>query len=110
MLACCGRCCRPSAGLLLVLGATLSVLDYARVAAIFSPPSDNLSLAERVSKGQRSVFFSHHADYAALTSGLAGTDAQQALAGATHYLLDTRLMMAWAQTLAAQGKSTTPAS
>jgi hypothetical protein len=91
-------------GLVMVLGATLSVLDYARVAAIFSPPSDNLSLAERVAKGQRSVFFSHHADYAALTSGLAGTDAQRALAGATHYLLDTRLMMAWAQTLAAQGQ------
>ncbi|MBL8316201.1 MAG: polymerase, partial [Rubrivivax sp.] len=45
----------------------------------------------------------HHADYAALTSGLAGAGAQQALAGATHYLLDTRLMMAWARTLAAQG-------
>ncbi|HRD95592.1 MAG TPA: Wzy polymerase domain-containing protein [Rubrivivax sp.] len=90
-------------GLLLIVGAMLSVLDYARVAAIFSPSSDDLPLAARVAQGQRSVLFSHHADYAALTSGLAGAGAQQALAGATHYLLDTRLMMAWARTLAAQG-------
>jgi hypothetical protein len=72
-------------GLVMVVGATLSVLDYARVAAIFSPPSDNLSLAERVAKGQRSVFFSHHADYAALTSGRAGADAQRAF-GRRHAL------------------------
>ena len=91
-------------GLLLVLGATLSVLDYARVAAIFSPQADDQPLAARISNGQRSVFFSHHADYAALTSGLAGPSAQQALAGATHYLLDTRLMMAWARTLAEEGQ------
>ena len=91
-------------GLLLVLGAALSVLDYARVAAIFSPQADTLPLAARVAQGQRSVFFSHHADYAALTSGLAGAGAQQALAGATHYLLDTRLMMAWARTLAEEGQ------
>ena len=91
-------------GLLLVLGATLSVLDYARVAAIFSAQSDDQPLATRIANGQRSVFFSHHADYAALTSGLAGPDAQKALAGATHYLLDTRLMMAWARTLAEAGQ------
>ena len=91
-------------GLLLVLGAMLSVLDYARVAAIFSAQSDEQPLAARIGNGQRSVFFSHHADYAALTSGLAGANSQQALAGAAHYLLDTRLMMAWARALAEEGQ------
>ncbi len=99
---------RPSAlawaGALLVVGAGLSVVDYMRVAAIFSAQAGDTPLTERIAQGQRSVFFAHHADYAALTSDLAEPDPQPAIDRATHYLLDTRLMMAWARALAAHGQ------
>jgi len=39
-----------------------------------------------------------------VTSGVAVDDPAHAFDRATHYLLDTRLMMAWAQSLAARGE------
>jgi hypothetical protein len=53
-----------------------------------------------------SVLFAHHADYAAATTegALPGTDPLQPFERATHYLLDTRLMMAWSRALAADGQ------
>jgi hypothetical protein len=60
-------------------------------------------LAQRIERGQRSVFFAHHADYAAATTETEGRSARACLCRRTHYLLDTRLMMAWADELAAQG-------
>ena len=39
-----------------------------------------------------------------MTSGVAVPDAARAFDRATHYLLDTRLMIAWSQALAAQGR------
>ncbi len=92
------------AGLALVLGAVLSVWDYYRVALIFSAPEGAAVLAQRIADGQRSVLFAHHADYAAITSGVAVRDPQAAFDRAAHYLLDTRLMMAWARALAAHGE------
>ncbi len=77
--------------------------DYQRVTVIFSSSPGAAPLADRVAAGQKSVFFSHHADYAAVTSGMAVADARKAFAGATHYLLDTRLMAAWAEALAVGG-------
>ena len=104
------------AAALLVIGGALAVLDYARVAVIFSSSEDAAPLAQRIAAGQRSVLFSHHADYAAATldeaePGEAAPDAARAappsltpFRGAVHYLLDTRLMMAWARALAANGR------
>ncbi len=91
------------ASLLLMAGAAFSVIDYARVAAIFSSEGYGGSLEQRIAAGQRSVFFAHHADYAAVTSGMASTDPAHAYDRAVHYLLDTRLMVAWARSLAARG-------
>jgi hypothetical protein len=91
------------AGLALMAGAAFSVVDYVRVAAIFSATSGAGPLEQRIASGQHSVFFAHHADYAAATSGAAVPDPKHAFDRATHYLLDTRLMMAWARSLAAQG-------
>jgi O-antigen ligase len=91
-----------AAGAALALGAVLAVADYRSVAAIFSASS--VPLAERIADGQRSMLFAHHADYAAATT--APDDAPmdlQPFERATHYLLDTRLMMAWARALAQQG-------
>jgi hypothetical protein len=50
------------------------------------------------------VLFAHHADYAAVTAGVPVADPAHAFDRATHYLLDTRLMQAWAESLAAQGR------
>ncbi len=92
------------AGAALVVGALGSVVDYARVAAIFSSRPGAAPLEQRIASGRGSVLFGHHADYAAVTSGVALPDAEAAFDRASHYLLDTRLMMAWAQALVAQGR------
>jgi O-antigen ligase len=91
------------AGAALTLLAAFAVWDYTRVVAVFSAADGAPPLAQRIERGQRSVFFAHHADYAAATTDTEGRVRDRAFAGAAHYLLDTRLMMAWADELAAQG-------
>jgi len=92
------------AGLALAAGAVFSVWDYQRVAVIFSAPDGAEPLAQRIAAGQHSVFFAHHADYAAVTSVPPPADDAAAFDRAAHYLLDTRLMTAWARHLAARGE------
>lgn len=87
-----------------VLGAALAIVDYMRVVVIFESDGD-VSLAERIERGRRSVFFAHHADYAAVTSGITLRDAGASFASTTHYLLDSRLMIAWAEWLELQGRA-----
>jgi hypothetical protein len=77
----------------------VSVQDYLRVTAIFSPGEDAAPLAERIAIGQHSLFFAHHADYAAATTAAQPSDAMQAFVRAPHFLLDVRLMSAWARAL-----------
>ncbi|MEO7150102.1 MAG: Wzy polymerase domain-containing protein [Burkholderiaceae bacterium] len=89
--------------LLLWLAGLLSVLDYARVVVIFAPPEGAAPLAQRIADGRRSVLFAHHADYAAATTPGLGGDVLAGFAGAPHYLLDARLMQAWAQALERSG-------
>jgi hypothetical protein len=91
-------------GVLMAVGAMLSVLDYQRVAAVFNAPRNATPLAERIAEGRRSVLFGHHADYAAATTELEGADPTRAFERSTHYLLDTRLMIAWAEALAREGR------
>jgi hypothetical protein len=90
-------------GVLLVAMAVFSVYDYTRVTAIFSAAEDGTSLEKRIARGQRSVLFAHHADYAAATTEITLADDLQPFTRATHYLLDTRLMMAWAKALDRHG-------
>ncbi len=91
-------------GVLLAIGSALAVADYTRVALIFAPPGDGSTLQQRIASGQRSWLFAHHAGYAAVTvdDGVAASD--PAFEEAPHYLLDTRLMIAWAQALARAGE------
>jgi hypothetical protein len=49
------------------------------------------------------VFFAHHADYAAATTETDARLHERAFRGATHFLLDTRLMTAWAEELDLRG-------
>lgn len=93
-----------AAGTLCAGAAVLSVQDYLRVAAIFSAPPGAPPLEQRIRAGQHSLFFAHHAHYAAAT--VSDTPAQELASFdiAAHHLLDTRLMMAWAQALAEAGE------
>ena len=88
----------------MVLAAAVTLWDYQRVVAIFAPKVDNPApLVERIVDGRDSWFFAHHADYALVTT----FDGAGVLPGvfdrAPHFLLDSRLMMAWARGLAARG-------
>jgi hypothetical protein len=87
------------------VGSLASVGDYFRVTRIFDSGGRGDPLAQRIETGRRSVLFSHHADYAAATTGLPQADGLGAFDGAKHYLLDTRLMAAWAQALADDGQT-----
>lgn len=91
------------AAMLLTIGGIASVLDYWRVVVIFAPPQNAAPLSQRILDGRRSWFFGHHADYAAATSVPDPAMVMPAFETATHYLLDTRLMMAWAKALDARG-------
>lgn len=91
------------AGALVALGAAASVADYSRVAVIFSSAPGALPLEQRIVNGQRSIFFAHHAHYAAATVADDPATALESLGVASHYLLDTRLMMAWSRALANLG-------
>ncbi len=91
-------------GFALVLGAGLAFMDYLRVAAVFAPAEAAPPLAQRIEAGRRSLFFAHHADYAAATLAEPAPKLDAAFASATHYLLDTRLMIAWVKHLAEQGR------
>ena len=87
------------AALLLMLGSIGSVADYVRVVVIFAPPDNAPPLAQRIDDGRRSVFFAHHADYAAATTAEHPSQAMASFLRAPHYLLDSRLMTAWATAL-----------
>jgi hypothetical protein len=80
------------------------VWDYLRVAEIFVSRPGAPTLERRIEEGRRSLFFGHHADYAAVTSQVAVGDAARAFDRASHYLLDTRFMIAWSNALAEQGR------
>ncbi len=87
------------AGLLMMLGGFAAVLDYLTVVPIFEPPAQAAPLGERIARGQRSVLFAHHADYAAATTAAQPAEHLDAIERAAHHLLDARLMMAWARAL-----------
>ena len=90
-------------GAAMVIAAVVVLIDYRRVVVIFSPPAGAAPLETRIAEGQRSWFFAHHADYAAATTAERPADAMSAFKRAPHHLLDTRLMIAWAQALAQSG-------
>jgi O-antigen ligase len=94
-----------AAGVITMLLAALAVWDYKIVADIFSAAEGSPPLAQRIARGQRSVLFAHHADYAAATTDSDPELREHAFDRATHYLLDTRLMVAWAEELAARGQT-----
>ncbi len=102
-----GNVTRPYviAAMFLILGGTLAVYDYMRVVVIFAPPAGAGPLEQRIADGKKSILFGHHADYASATVAEHPGTAMSAFERAPHYLLDSRLMMAWAKALDEQGES-----
>ncbi|MDP9124988.1 MAG: hypothetical protein M3N82_10390, partial [Pseudomonadota bacterium] len=92
-------------GSAMVVVALLSTWDYFRVSTIFLEDAGLPPLAERISSGQSSWFFAHHADYADATTADPPSKALGALERSTHSLLDSRLMMAWATALSESGQT-----
>ena len=93
-----------AAGASLALGGLLAMVDFARVVVIFDPPADAPPLSQRIDAGRHSVFFSHHAHYAAATTSANPSSEMPSLQYASHYLLDARLMQAWAKAYAQRGE------
>ncbi|MDZ7812453.1 MAG: Wzy polymerase domain-containing protein [Ideonella sp.] len=91
-------------GVVMSCGALLAALDYWRVVEIYLPSANAPSLAQRIERGQRSVFFRYQADYALVTTMSPADLKPDAFSVTTHALLDARLMMAWAKALEAQGR------
>jgi hypothetical protein len=85
-------------GVALVAGAGTMLWDYQRVTPVFSPPEDGTPLEIRIARGQRSWFFAHHTDYARITAlEEAWPPNPDDFRRAKHFLLDTRLLEAWAR-------------
>ncbi len=89
----------------MVVVAVLSTWDYFRVSTIFLEDAGLPPLTERISSGQSSWFFAHHADYADATTADPPSKALGALERSTHSLLDSRLMVAWATALSESGQT-----
>jgi O-antigen ligase len=94
---------RAAAGVLCVAAALFAVFEYLRVAEIFSTRSGAAPLGQRIDVGKRSVFFGHHAHYAAAASSDSPWQEMPAFDIATHHLLDTQLMLAWTLAFAELG-------
>jgi hypothetical protein len=89
----------------MVVVALLSTWDYLRVSTIFLEDAGLPPLTERISAGESSLFFAHHADYADATTADPPSKALGAFERATHSLLDSRLMIAWATALSESGQT-----
>ena len=89
----------------MVAVALLSWWDYMRVSTIFLDEPGLPPLNERIAAGETSPLFAHHADYAEATTADPPSRALGALARSTHSLIDSRLMIAWANALAESGQS-----
>jgi O-antigen ligase len=86
----------------LVLGGLVIVVDYTRAADVFLP-DDARPLEERIAAGRASWLFGHHADYALATVSRRPERVLDAFDRPVYYLLDARLMWAWARALATAG-------
>ncbi|MBW8843666.1 MAG: O-antigen ligase C-terminal domain-containing protein [Burkholderiales bacterium] len=93
-------------GTLLIAGSAFALWDYHRIVVIYAPSEDAVPLNERIATGQRSLFFSHQADYAAATSLPPGPAALAAARRTAFNLIDARLLMHWSRSLESTGDIT----
>lgn len=91
------------ASVALLVGALLATWDYQRAAAIYA--TSETPLATRIEAGKRSPLFAYQADYAAVLAAAQAGDAIDALKGASHHVLDGRMLRTWAMAEAALGRT-----
>lgn len=103
---------QPTTGRMLTLGSAallavglFTVADYLRVVVIFAPPENASPLGQRIEAGRHSIFFAHHADYADATTAAHPAHVLPAFKAASHFLLDGRLLQAWATALNDAGET-----
>jgi len=94
------------AALTVSLCAVWCTWDYLAAANIYAPREGAGPLANRISYGQRMPWFGYQADYADVTTRDEDESAPspQAFRRTVHNLLDARLMMAYARSLAEHGE------
>ncbi len=98
----------PSAslGLVVVVGAVWCAIDYQFAANIYAPRPWAGALSDRIAFGQDRLWFGYQADYAHVT----GPDEDEpslppaAFGRTLHNLVDSRLMIAYARSLAEHGE------
>ena len=92
------------AGVMLV-GALWCLADYQKVASIYAPREGDPPLAERIATGRQTLWFSYQADYAWVTDPATGPKLPPAAFRQTlDNLVDARLMVAYAKSLASHGQ------
>lgn len=94
-------------GWLTLMLSAWTLAEYWTVMVIFDPAKSIGEPAEldvRIERGQRSVLFGHHADYAAVTMAERPELEFDRFERPLYHLLDTRIMMAYARALAARGE------
>ncbi len=92
-------------GAALVVGGLWCVLDYLAAANIYAPHPGAGPLSDRIALSQRMPWWGYQADYAEVTVPDDDEPAlpPQAFHRTLHNLVDSRLMMAYARSLAAHG-------
>jgi O-antigen ligase len=93
-------------GLLMALGAAWCAIDYQWAANIYAPREGAGPLSKRIADGQHRLWFGYQADYAHATGPDEDEPSQppRAFARTLHNLLDARLMIAYARSLAEHGR------
>jgi O-antigen ligase len=91
------------AGLMLV-GAIWCVVDYQKASSIYAPSAGAAPLAERIATGRNTLWFAYQADYAWVTNQVTAPPLPPAAFKRTlDNLVDARLMVAYARSLATHG-------
>ncbi len=103
-----GNVTRPYviAAMLLILGGTLAVYDYMRVVVIFAPPAGaGVARAAHRRRPARASSSATMPTTPRRPSPSTPAQVMNAFKRAPHYLLDARLMMAWAKALDEHGET-----
>jgi O-antigen ligase len=95
-----------TAGVAIVFGSLYAAWDYSRVWQIYTPFAQGLRkpLEQRIAEARHSVLFGHYADYGAITGTDKPEQAFDAFRRPMRFLIETRVMVAYAKALYARGE------
>jgi O-antigen ligase len=101
------RIALQTAGVAIVFGSLYAAWDYSRVWQIYTPFAQGLRkpLEQRIAEARHSVLFGHYADYGAITGTDKPEQAFDAFRRPMRFLIETRVMVAYAKALHARGEN-----